>query len=186
MSIGGNFNPRPSYEGRRRDSWPWVNGLMISIHAPHTRGDYMSQASDYADAEFQSTPLIRGATSPTPLQTRPTGYFNPRPSYEGRLIEPSPDSAKGQFQSTPLIRGATGYHLILWAYNEISIHAPHTRGDASEKYHLAGSFEISIHAPHTRGDFHRCPQEPRELEFQSTPLIRGATALRILVDICDG
>ena len=60
----------------------------ISIHAPHTRGD------------------LRNSLNPAMFL-----YFNPRPSYEGRL------------------------QLFILGLRRflISIHAPHTRGDAHRK-----------------------------------------------------
>ena len=55
----------------------------ISIHAPHTRSD-LKAALEQLATEFQSTPLIRGATVPM-------NNFD----------------TQNTFQSTPLIRGAT-------------------------------------------------------------------------------
>ena len=37
--------------------------LLVSIHAPHARGDFKREWIDRADEKFQSTPLMRGATS---------------------------------------------------------------------------------------------------------------------------
>ena len=59
-----------------------------------------------------------------------------------------------QFQSTPLMRGATNYRIVLAGYYDVSIHAPHARGDLD-----SGNINIeeivSIHAPHARGDLVR-------------------------------
>ena len=59
--------------------------LPISIHAPHTRSDWLW----------------------TGLLLMVCSYFNPRPSYEERPDFPEPNLASSSFQSTPLIRGAT-------------------------------------------------------------------------------
>ena len=120
------FNPRPPYEGRPAalrervhtvwfQSTPPIRGatlivpsfmlaLSVSIHAPHTRGDYIQRASAI-NLSFQSTPPIRGATD---MQYSKSHYrcFNPRPPYEGR--------PENLHQSCSC---------------RVSIHAPHTRGD---------------------------------------------------------
>ena len=106
--------------------------------------------------EFQSTPLIRGATLfPTAIPPA-TQNFNPRPSYEGRLAHRRGRRSSSRFQSTPLIRGATLPHRHVRLVVAISIHAPHTRGDLVHSLGLEAYDLISIHAPHTRGDVHQC------------------------------
>ena len=146
---------------------------------------------------FQSTPLMRGATA----------------LLDGETIT-------REFQSTPLMRGATfgTRHVIL--FQQVSIHAPHARGDQSARtstwprtcFNPRPSCEgrlvpvlparlgegVSIHAPHARGDLGlvsrtsssssfnprpscegRLPHVGRRARggrFQSTPLMRGATA----------
>ena len=80
--------------------------------------------------EFQSTPLMRGATDLPSVVRSPVTLF----------------------QSTPLMRGATSqlYRREHVAF-QVSIHAPHARGDMG-----AGAGDspdlVSIHAPHARGD----------------------------------
>ena len=132
---------------------PLIVALLaaISIHAPHTRSD--TGWDSYA---------------------HPSGYFNPRSSYEER----------------PLC-------LDSHEFFHISIHAPHTRSDRKHIRSFIGN-NISIHAPHTRSDPHMMfaslstcfdfnprssYEERRETwhlrqqlsTFQSTLLIRGAT-----------
>ena len=124
-----HFNPRPSYEGRRSAARRLEGRVRISIHAPHTRGDPLTFFIIFAASLFQSTPLIRGATPPRRTRPARTGNFNPRPSYEGRPVE--------------------RHHL--GRAGDISIHAPHTRGDVALCV-VCGLPRISIHAPHTRGD----------------------------------
>ena len=123
----GNFNPRPSYEGRLC-TW-WIASITLSFQStPLIRGaTYVCRCST-PKYEFQSTPLIRGATHPVAVL-----------------------GADCQFQSTPLIRGATRRFLPQVGQQEISIHAPHTRGDA-DVVRFDDGLQISIHAPHTRGD----------------------------------
>ncbi len=126
--------------------------VAISIHAPHTRSDSIFNFHIFVGFKFQSTPLIRGATTYQEFHAC-SDYFNPRPSYEERLSIPLKRALHFLFQSTPLIRGATltpssvstwmgyfnprpSYEERLWRTSgnrlltKISIHAPHTRSDA--------------------------------------------------------
>ena len=105
---------------------------VISIHAPHARSDARAKLSHHSIQLFQSTLLMRGATDVT-VRARP--------------IEP------------------------------ISIHAPHARSDltADRMATLAGI--ISIHAPHARSDRRAAKRWPPST-FQSTLLMRGATHRR--------
>ena len=123
------FNPRPSYEERRLPHVLYhVNGLFQST--PLIRGATTSRSSSRSRARFQSTPLIRGATRKADFLISGRRYFNPRPSYEERHKTSAFACTSRRFQSTPLIRGAT----------------------------MAVSTWVRLQA------------------FQSTPLIRGATS----------
>ncbi len=88
LFIREDFNPRPSYEERPGGITHVAPSSKISIHAPHTRSDFGDLADAASALSFQSTPLIRGATS--------TGSCR---------------VTCGRFQSTPLIRGATCYDV---------------------------------------------------------------------------
>ena len=145
------FNPRPSCEGR-----------------------LTSAENTLKSTQFQSTPLMRGATSCGDRTTRATTGFNPRPSCEGRRARKSAFHSRGrfnprpscegrpdgmhthssfsQFQSTPLMRGATTSSARPCRAAPVSIHAPHARGDLSA-HPAALPLDVSIHAPHARGDW---------------------------------
>ena len=123
----------------------------ISIHAPHTRSDQPlwkrpsanlnfnprssyeerrgSPALSFQRQKFQSTLLIRGATT-EPERAESVADFNPRSSYEERPVCPPP----------------------LKVIDIISIHAPHTRSDSQSSQRCSCVPQISIHAPHTRSD----------------------------------
>ena len=58
--------------------------LRISIHAPHARSDPVRQLPHSASTSFQSTLLMRGATSSTCDRCAISIYFNPRSSCEER------------------------------------------------------------------------------------------------------
>ena len=102
-----DFNPRPSYEGRPHQTTVLVPTALTFQSTPLIRGATRIGLKHGKHLAFQSTPLIRGATCAGVRPPSPSGHFNPRPSYEGRLGECLRD----------------GHAAI------ISIHAPHTRGD---------------------------------------------------------
>ena len=79
-------------------------------------------------------------------------YFNPRPSYEGRLSEASEDLRGGSnFNPRPSYEGRPRRIRHARRLHAISIHAPHTRGDLARNK-VRWIVSISIHAPPTRGD----------------------------------
>ena len=124
-----HFNPRSSWEERHIlrsfDSQP----IIISIHAPRERSDSSIDKFFWNFIKFQSTLLVRGATKQkiqafqtilfqSTLLVRGATYifspgrgrwiyFNPRSSWEERLIGNIYDNPKLLFQSTLLVRGAT-------------------------------------------------------------------------------
>ena len=61
--TAAHFNPRSSYEERRVGAPSVERFREISIHAPHTRSDERGADQMYWGLIFQSTLLIRGATS---------------------------------------------------------------------------------------------------------------------------
>ena len=82
--------------------------IEISIHAPHARSDKICGFDIHAFYIFQSTLLMRGATS-------------------ARF----PSECTERFQSTLLMRGATKEIADSLPCRRISIHAPHARSDLS-------------------------------------------------------
>ena len=100
---------------------------------------------------FQSTPLMRGATA----------------LLDGETIT-------REFQSTPLMRGATfgTRHVIL--FQQVSIHAPHARGDQSAR---TSTWPRTCFNPRPSCEGRRARSwcSSSGWEFQSTPLMRGAT-----------
>ena len=95
------------------------------------RGATGKIADNCRHSQFQSTPLMRGATFTCPLDFRHLKCFNPRPSCEGRLCRSRYTPRPLLFQSTPLMRGATAGMTINQMRIDVSIHAPHARGDDS-------------------------------------------------------
>ena len=100
----------------------------ISIHAPHTRSDTLERNANRHAVEFQSTPLIRGATRCA------------FPWFPSLISIHAPHTRSDQGCFRPLVKSIS-----------ISIHAPHTRSDDTCGYMRAPVY-ISIHAPHTRSD----------------------------------
>ena len=174
------FNPRPSYEERHGWFERCEGRNLISIHAPHTRSDVQFTEPDETSKTFQSTPLIRGAT------TSSDGYltthdFNPRPSYEER--RPSLKFLallRENFNPRPSYEERHGFAVDRDAAACISIHAPHTRSDPpSAKRCSWNEFQST---PLIRGATTHGNRSPTFRSFQSTPLIRGATILREMKD----
>ena len=121
-----NFNPLPSCEGRRKLTRYKSNGVAISIHSPHARGDQGKANHNHLSNVFQSTPLMRGET----------------------FIDPINQAGFNISIHSPHARGDAGRAVSALAVM-ISIHSPHARGDhvtTTKK----GWLKISIHSPHAR------------------------------------
>ena len=125
-------------------------GYGISIHAPHARSD-RARIEELRAAQFQSTLLMRGATS---VRARPSSalLFQSTLLMRGATTCIDFPSNMSRFQSTLLMRGATHARDHASCFSDISIHAPHARSD------LVGCFIFSV-----------------KKIFQSTLLMRGAT-----------
>ena len=171
-----NFNPRSSCEERHNSVRVERQAVDISIHAPHARSDLDTSSKALPPTEFQSTLLMRGATSEfrfSPDATRlisihapharsdgPAGHlrcrsqqnFNPRSSCEERLRPDITHKLKIKFQSTLLMRGATR------AYRQ------------SRPKHIFQSTLLM------RGATTSNSYAQLAMGFQSTLLMRGATA----------
>ncbi len=147
-------------------------------------------------ASFQSAPLLRGATFcfhrsswlvgvsiRAPLARgdvyvlnvilRNVG-FNPRPSCEGRPVSISFCRMDSTFQSAPLLRGATAVCEYSWRGFVVSIRAPLARGDSSA---TTRSMTDSSFNPRPSCEGRLCAMVMGKIgwEFQSAPLLRGAT-----------
>ena len=151
----GHFNPRSSCEERH----------SYRLHQRERLG------------QFQSTLLMRGATSSSLSLIRIQHNFNPRSSCEERRQNLGTSLPYSRFQSTLLMRGATTpmlwssgvflfqstllmrgatVRVVLWpAEALISIHAPHARSDDFHARYVGANDNISIHAPHARSDGRR-------------------------------
>ena len=168
----------------------------VSIHAPHARGDWKPSDNPIRNLQFQSTPLMRGATFSQVWQCCSGIVSIHAPHARGDMAASLYSTCGSLFQSTPLMRGAT---WIASQCDKISMFqsTPLMRGATSLQYPAAARQVVSIHAPHARGDiasisgggassgFNPRPscegrQDVKEideyqLQFQSTPLMRGAT-----------
>ena len=144
------FQSTPLMRGETTEASSVRGAISISIHSPHTRGDARAMC-----------------------RKRTRLYFNPLPSCEGRRRPPRWwPSPRPRFQSTPLIRGETRLCRARAVHGEISIHSPHTRGDAEIIRNIDGQ-TISIHSPHTRGDYHARLQNHRLQNFNPLPSYEG-------------
>ena len=101
----------------------------ISIHALHTKCDFR-------------IPDVRASKN----------NFNPRTSYEVRLISYNQKYKEEVFQSTHFIRSATILRKRGGKNERISIHALHTKCDLRVAENTWPAEIISIHALHTKCD----------------------------------
>ncbi len=143
------FNPRAPHGARPEiDVWS-MERIWVSIHAPRTGRDQVSDAALLAAQVFQSTRPARGATRRRGVGHSPMLGFNPRAPHGARHRSCRCTQAIGPFQSTRPARGATGLCRRLWQ--------PRTCFNPR-----AGEYE---------GDL--------AIQFQSTRPARGATPRRI-------
>ena len=127
------------------------NYCNISIHAPLARCDRKTTRHWNSLNTFQSTHLLRGATSEIDEALIPVRHFNPRTSCEVRLQKSSKRRQKGIFQSTHLLRGAT----VLRSQHALNLGFQSThllRGATIISFDLNFLMIISIHAPLARCD----------------------------------
>ena len=165
-SVGGtkgggtkDFNPRPPCGGRRPFLLRCILGQLISIHAPRAGGDECAYQIYGTDDDISiHAPRAggdgSGSRSPPP---RPISIHAPRAGGDVRL-----GSTSGTADS-------------------ISIHAPRAGGDVPAFGGDSVVQRISIHAPRAGGDAVRVFVVAVGVPFQSTPPVRGATAIIILV-----
>ena len=81
---------------------------------------------------FQSTPLLRGATSQRCINLLKV-RFQSTPLLRGATEDNTEVVLDEQFQSTPLLRGATVRLRQAVLVDSVSIHAPLARGDGDCK-----------------------------------------------------
>ena len=151
--------------------------ISISIHAPHARSDTVPSSSRCVTTAFQSTLLMRGATSRQATSSTSSKKFQSTLLMRGATAAASADIAGTIFQSTLLMRGATCRSCLAGTCRKkISIHAPHARSDWQQWKSAAAYADISIHAPHARSDSTHISTRSTSRIFQSTLLMRGATS----------
>ena len=122
-----NFNPPPSYEGRRFSPSP-SNSDPKFQSTPLMRGETLAEVTNKVMSKFQSTPLIRGETPPGRAEY-PAAVFQSTPLIRGETKRHSVHNRRIEFQSTPLMRGETLRRHLLVGRRVISIRSPLTRGD---------------------------------------------------------
>ena len=99
---------------------------------------------------FNPLPSREGRPLRSNESRTPHPYFNPLPSCEGRRRQGNLQPDCRISIHSPHTRGDAQRYAEDFPDN-ISIHSPHTRGDPENK-HLSRLFGISIHSPHTRED----------------------------------
>ena len=110
------------------------------------------------------------------MQMRHGVHFNPRSSCEERLASGILGVMFDSFQSTLLMRGATRLSLY-HASRDQDFNPRSSCEERPDDIALRTRIKISIHAPHARSDAALKAMYKRDTEFQSTLLMRGATAI---------
>ena len=135
---------------------------IISIHAPHARSDVRTPDVDHCVLISIHAPHARSDRTWRTM-----------------------DMVRFSFQSTLLMRGATWRR----SFRRGNTFYFNPRSSCEERPYLAhdghGSFLISIHAPHARSDLAAQLSTRKYLLFQSTLLMRGATAIIRPRDACN-
>ena len=133
-------------------------------------------------ASFQSTLLMRGATTTPPKVTVSPAAFQSTLLMRGATSSCLRLSTSCLFQSTLLMRGAT----VKKGYSRNSIVFQSTllmRGATNKCYLCRRAWDISIHAPHARSDVPADRLSVSSGLFQSTLLMRGATPIFVYATI---
>ena len=153
--CSSNFNPRSSCEERR---------VLPVIEQDHD--------------EFQSTLLMRGATCNIFNHGVQIGISIHAPHARSDVHYMMLEANYSIFQSTLLMRGATTFASFAFVH---PLDDFNPRSSCEErrctKYQLAADSYISIHAPHARSDAAGVMALMCSALFQSTLLMRGATAV---------
>ena len=145
------FNPRSSWEERQTAKLMERIIKNISIHAPRERSDAVfSCPTSHINISIHA-PRER-SDSKSWTHSIKIFYFNPRSSWEERLLTLQTYNKKLIFQSTLLVRGATRGKFLRAKRYIISIHAPRERSDISDRIKNMAVAFISIHAPRERSD----------------------------------
>ena len=156
------FNPRPLTRSDSPSTDVPSVVAFISIHAPLTRSDPLRKLSYCFGFISIHAPLTRSdAILHTAIWS--IADFNPRPSYEERLYLP---------------RYA--------AFTAISIHAPLTRSDAAFENSSAFSAYFNPRPSYEERRAKRAWSARTLFRFQSTPLLRGATAKQTKLSVSIG
>ena len=182
---------------RLDDVYTYLTTFNISIHAPLARCDYWGWQGRarchyfnprtscevrpetllrrFITLRFQSTHLLRGATSDRGGCGSQTGHFNPRTSCE---VRPSVSCIRAccPFQSTHLLRGATAFamcNLLPQLFQSTHL----LRG--ATRYQRFWKIFVKFQSTHLlRGATATPAPADNQQQFQSTHLLRGATYRR--------
>ena len=174
-----------------------INEGIVSTHAPHARGDRPSSWHPcHRHGRFNPRPSCEGRLCLHVDDAR-LAQFQPTPLMRGATGGLRASAFTALFQPTPLMRGATAALRDRLKVLLVSTHAPHARGDAAARLLCRGlrSFnprpscegrpiwpttlpisEVFQPTPLMRGaTLHPSKKSNEQIAFQPTPLMRGAT-----------
>ncbi len=170
--LDGSFNPRPSCEGRL-GGLGHINALEVFQSTPLMRGATTYDRAVLFWSVFQSTPLMRGATRMVYFKAQPL-QFQSTPLMRGATSPINVGYLARLFQSTPLMRGATSSS----AARSTRCRSFNPRPSCEETCrirHGDGGTQVSIHAPHARGDVLGLRAAPAVQVSIHAPHARGDT-----------
>ena len=172
--IPAHFNPRAPCGARRHSFKVSDKRSVISIHAPHAGRDASVDSRASVPSDFNPR---------APCGARPRGHFIAPPCFNFNPRAPCgarPGSVQKNFVAKNFNpRAPCGARPLLVLrrvkHVHISIHAPHAGRDGHSFKVSDKRSVISIHAPHAGRDVTVQVVCLREIEFQSTRPMRGAT-----------
>ena len=151
-----------------------IDGINISIHAPHAGSDIAPTSCHVHWEDFNPrspcgerlyAPAYKNKQYPISIHAPHAGSdrlsrsaatssraFQSTLPMRGATSFAALASDVGPFQSTLPMRGATGQRRGEGEKNDISIHAPHAGSDTRCIPQLCSDYAISIHAPHAGSD----------------------------------
>ena len=138
----------------------------ISIHAPHARSDVGVSTGGKGINVFQSTLLMRGATSTRQPTRGSSRYFNPRSSCEERPLCYVGGTIRWNFNPRSSCEERRAGCRLLFPSAYFNPRSSCEERQAKSIIKFSASECISIHAPHARSDMPvRIPQQAAKSNF---------------------
>ena len=150
-----------------------LNVVTISIHAPRTGSDSPISSDKIANLHFNPRSPHGERLPRDAFRLAFRAFQSTLPARGATALTICPVCNAVIFQSTLPARGATAWHNTLYGSCGISIHAPRTGSDATNRWYMyCGEFQSTLPA---RGATSTSQFMSNSFPFQSTLPARGAT-----------